>query len=389
MVWNRLTGQETIAKRLGRAIALGKIPHAYLFRGTEGVGKDAAAIEFAKTANCTSPIIENGVASYCGKCSNCLKMGKLEHPNLILVFAMPKGSTAKDESTSIYSDLSDDQLVAVREQLELKAENYYYKLNIPGANKIRIGTIRTLKRALTLSQDRPGRRVAIIFEADMMNPEAANSFLKTLEEPHAGITIILTTSRYDQILPTIKSRCQELNFPRISPAAIERHLIEKKGVSPERAKVAAALSQGSIAGAETFADAEADEIRDDAVSAFRTSLKKGKYRSELFAALAKYFDPKDKSEAKYRSAKFLASFQLWMRDAALLDLGAPVASVANSDKIEVLQKFVGNFRGKDFAGAAEEIDSAAGKIDKNVNLPAVFLSLFVKLRRIFLLSSRY
>jgi DNA polymerase-3 subunit delta' len=380
MRWNKLIGQTGIADRLQRAIINGRIPHSYLFIGPEGVGKDALAIEFAKTLNCSSPVEDETGIVYCDICQNCKKIDALQHPNLVPVFSLPTGASKTSDTSSFYSDLSPDQITIVKDQLAAKALNPYRKFKIPNANNVKIATIRILKKNLVLSQNQKGRRIVIIFEADEMNAEAANAFLKTLEEPHENITMILTTSKPEQILPTIKSRCQELKFPPIPDDIIARKAIEDYHLSPETAGTVAALSQGSFSKALDFIEMDATETRNDAIEAFRTSLKKTGYRIALLESIDSYIKDKDKKKAK----AFLSLFELWMRDAALIDAGGAVERMCNIDQAATIEKFVSNFRGKDFAGAVDLIDDAFRQIDKNVQLNTIFLSLYIKLRRIFL-----
>ena len=90
MAWDKIIGQERVKRILHAAFTTNRLSHAFLFYGLEGVGKDAAAIELARTLNCTQ-----GEWNACGVCNNCLMIDKLQHPNVKIIFPLPnKISTA-------------------------------------------------------------------------------------------------------------------------------------------------------------------------------------------------------------------------------------------------------------------------------------------------------
>ena len=210
MAWNAIIGQEKVKNLLQKAIIDNRIANSYCFWGLDGIGKDALAIEFAKSANCINPIIYGNTIQACDSCSSCKEITNLQSQSLEIIFSLPAGKTPDGHSDDPIAKLSDEQIDLIQEQIALKAENPYHKISIPNANQIKISSIRGLKKKLTLTSGSRGRRFVIISNADEMNSESANSFLKTLEEPHDNITIILTTSRPDTILPTILSRCQQV-----------------------------------------------------------------------------------------------------------------------------------------------------------------------------------
>ena len=210
MSWSSIIGQERVKILLKRTIQNDQIAHAYLFYGTEGVGKDALAIEFAKTLICT----KNGTES-CDTCNNCQRMNSFQHPNIKLVFALPAGKNEKNGDDPI-NVLTEVQVAELREQIQIKAKDRYKRIEIEKANFIKINSVRDIKREAAMSTTEDGKKIFIIFNADMMNAEASNSLLKTLEEPLQGTILLLTTSAKDQLLPTIISRCQLIKCDLLS-----------------------------------------------------------------------------------------------------------------------------------------------------------------------------
>ena len=105
--------------------------------------------------------------------------------------------------------------------------------------------MRDIKREAAMSRIEDGKKIFLIFNVDMMNTEASNSLLKTLEEPLPGTILLLTTSAKDQLLPTIVSRCQLIKCDLLSDAEIEHALIHRDGVEGSTARLAAQVANGS------------------------------------------------------------------------------------------------------------------------------------------------
>lgn len=209
MLLSQIIGQSAAVARLLRACAQGRVPHAYLFEGPDGVGKKATAVALGLALLC--PVVP-GVG--CGQCATCERATNLIHPDL-RVFA-PAGRDMKKEEA--------DEIVA-------------------------------------LASERPheaAARLIIVDDADRLNVNAANCLLKTLEEPAAGNHLVLVTSAPARLLDTILSRTQRVRFLPLASADVAQALAQR-GVAPERAQLAAALANGSLARALEVANGEEDE----------------------------------------------------------------------------------------------------------------------------------
>ncbi len=183
---------------LNRSLASGRIPHAYLFRGPDGVGKKLTALLTAARLNCLSPDGSSG----CGACSSCKKLLSGNHPDVVVI--SPENGT------------------------------------------IKIDRIRELCRSLSYPPYESEMRIVIIEDVHTMTPQAANSLLKTLEEPPERNLLILTAESSRELLPTIVSRCQTVTFYGLSVADCVR-VIERKGpeIGPEEARLLAEMAAGS------------------------------------------------------------------------------------------------------------------------------------------------
>ena len=268
---------------LQRSLARGRLGHAYLFSGDQIEELEAIARTLAKTLNCQNPVKVSGAANdCCDECPSCRKIENATHADI---------HWARPESKS---------------------------------RIITVDQTRELMREVQLKPTEAAFKVAIISGADRLNPQAANAFLKTLEEPPANSVLILLSTEPSRILETILSRCLRLNFfgdGKRELEAAETQWLEKFGAL-------AATEQKSLLGRYRLLDAllqKLGEIRsrvDENLTA-RSPLEKydevekdlrDKWEDELTAAI--------EAEYRRRRADLLLLVQFWLRDIWLHTLAA-------------------------------------------------------------------
>jgi len=193
-----LHGHERLREQLAAAIARGALPSSMLFHGPRGVGKQRLALFLGQVLLCVGP-----EPKPCGKCQQCRFTLELAHPDLQWVFPRPR---LKDSDPSL-EDVRDDYAEAIAERIS--AHGLYAPTS--GTDGIYVATVRAVVRAAALSPAMAARKVFVIGDAERMvsqvgSEEAANAFLKLLEEPPANTTVILTSSEPGALLPTIRSR---------------------------------------------------------------------------------------------------------------------------------------------------------------------------------------
>ena len=197
MRFSTLLGQNKAHALLGRAVESGRLAHAYLFAGPDGVGKTTMALELAAVLLCRAPV----ASQPCGACPGCVQFRSGNHPDFVRI--RPDGAF------------------------------------------IKIDQIRALKKSLRFAPLEGRQRVVLLEEVQQMRREAGNSLLKLLEEPPAGNMLILIGQAVGALLGTIVSRCQVIPFtPLPIPLAaevVQRHRLE---MSPEDCLALAALSDG-------------------------------------------------------------------------------------------------------------------------------------------------
>lgn len=374
-MWSSVIGQQRVKHILASAVASGKLPGGYLFSGPEGIGKDAAAIELTKTINCLAP--KSGEA--CEECVSCESIANFTSPALHFVHALPKKEGGDGEET----DLKD--METIREQVAFKASDPYHNIDIPRATTISVAQIRELRTILSRSFTGGKRRIVIVSEADMMNTQAQNAFLKTLEEPHADTLIILTSSNAHKLLPTIHSRCQEVRFDPLAAEDIASALKDREELSEEEAGFLSRLAGGSYSVARGMIGEDVREMRNQIVEFLRMGLSKSRLRA---AQQIDVFLPRSGAgkflERKQATERRLALLALWLRDALALATQAE-AQIVNLDQMEALTRFVGRFGDpRRIARALSSVDRATHLVRLQLQLRPVMLQLVLELEETLL-----
>ena len=229
MIFAEILGHERPRQVLAKILASGRVPHALLFHGVEGVGKRTVAMRLAASLLCDAP--RQGEA--CGSCAPCRKAAHGNHPDLFVVTRLPKDGSDDDGG--------DGELRAV----------------------VAIGQIREMAEHASYAPREGPRRVFLVDPADRLTVEAQNALLKTLEEPPGRGVIVLVASRPHALLGTVRSRCFQIGFGAMPPATLADALV-RRGMDPEEARRRASLSDGRPGRALTL-DVAALGARRDAV----------------------------------------------------------------------------------------------------------------------------
>ncbi|MDI6779327.1 MAG: DNA polymerase III subunit delta' [Bacteroidota bacterium] len=374
MSWNDIIAQHRVKKIINTSIELNRLPHALLFYGSEGVGKDAVAIHLAKVLNCKS-----GGTDSCDKCTDCKQINTLQHPNLNLVFAMPVGK-GEESSDSPIEKISADNMANIYSQIEQKAKNFYHKIAIDKANTIKISSIRDVRRETAMSVSAKGKRVIIIMNAEDMGIEASNALLKTLEEPSQNTILILTSSNKDALLPTIVSRCQLIRFDELTENQIKEALIIRENVDEEKSNIIARLANGNYRRALEMINTDFFEKRSQLVNFLVLVLTSDTLK------ISQEVERIVKSSSKPEIEQFFLMLNVWFRDVKTMQEGAD--NIINTDLLSRLTKFLNRYPNGDFHRIITAIEKSISLIQKNVYIPLVFFRFIVTIRNILLVKSK-
>ena len=276
--WDELHGQERALAMLRHALTSDRVAHAYLFAGPTGIGKARAALVLAQALNCLEP------GGPCGLCAACDRIARDLHPDVLRV-----------EPTGAARQITKESIDVVRQRL-------------------------------TLPPHEGRARVIIIDEAERLNPTSANQILKTLEEPPPRTVFVLVSAAPEQLLPTIRSRCQRVRFAPLAASVVARVLRERHAVAAARSEELAALAGGSLGRALASLDEEAMAARRAVARRLRTAAR-GTGAAEVLDAAAELKQEHEKETL----ADALDLLTLYWRDAALLAGGADVGRLVHAD----------------------------------------------------------
>jgi DNA polymerase-3 subunit delta' len=347
---------------LQKALAAGRVPHAYIFAGPEGVGKFTAAREWARLLLCESSTIENDFADSCGLCRSCRLFEAGSHPDFNPVY---------------------------KELLEFTRDNKGKKtpVDLP-IDVIREFLIEKVPTRPTLSK----RKVFVVSEAEKLNAASQNSLLKVLEEPPQYCCIIMLCTRMEKLLSTTKSRCQIIRF---GPVAEDR-IIEKlreMGAEEEPARYFARLSQGSLGQACRWANLElADANLYQTKKQLLNSLVKYEYggaldlsewllgESKKIATIwADLDETTSRTDINRRAQTILVQIIISSLHDAMRVNVTPAKGIINFDQKDRIQKLAGRFNPEQAAEKIADCYRTLRRVESSVNEKLIFDQLLLNL----------
>ena len=339
-----LINQEQPIRTLTALLRNGTLPHALLFTGTEGVGKQAAAVALAMACNCQrelpefkaehrsgqAPVNSSGefnllTMDACGVCKSCRKIAAGNHPDIIRI--QPIGPF------------------------------------------IKIGQIRALLQTLAMKPYEAITRVAILSEAQAMNAAASNALLKILEEPPSRSMLVLTATQKSDLLPTIVSRCQHVGFNPIPDEKIAAWLKNKHGLEQQAADILAVMANGSFSRAQMMVKNNWLQRRKWVIEEMaHLSLQP---ISHLFALAEKL------SKEKEALAQSLEIIKVWFRDLIINQYDA--GKIINRDVADKIETASQKNNLSDLLSKVDAVQKTQNRLAANTNLRLTLESLLIQL----------
>jgi DNA polymerase-3 subunit delta' len=322
MSFSDIIGHTKQLESLRLALAAGRLHHAYLFLGPEGVGKRTVALSLAKSIHC-----DEAKNDFCGRCANCARIAGHNHPDVRLIKPLA------------------------------------------GTKEISIQQIRDLEKELNFRSFSGKRKIVIIDPAALMNIPAQNALLKTLEEPPQDSLLILLAATGGNVLPTVRSRCLRIAFAPLPRERVADYLISKRGTSPEKARLLAAMSMGSLGTAVSLDDSALLEMRRGWIEAL-SSLGAGDYRSAINAAEALSADREE-------SLQFLEWLESWYRDVLVYRITRDTAALINLDMLAQIEKHAAAHSLGKLLEVLRLAAGATARIQRNLNRRMIFEDILV------------
>jgi len=361
--WNGIYGQDSVKKLLNVLIDSDKIPHAFLFKGNDGVGKDFLAIRFAQGLN----------ARYSNHDSfphvNQL-IRNLNEPYIKYIFPLPRGKN-ETESSGPYEKLSQEDNELIKEEINEKIKNPYHRINIPRAKQIKISSIRDIRKFLSMDYSDVKYRFILISSAHMMNEEAQNAILKNLEEPPEGTIFILTTPFPEQLRETIRSRCWIINFQPLKTKEVEDVLVTNFNIERKDAKTVAPFSNGSISEAINLLHQEMTVLKEKTILILRYSFGR-RYHSAL-----EEFNSATGEQGSEAYKILLLMIISWLND--LQKYRAGLDNYFFDDYAETLHKFDIRFSDVKLNEMVYKLDKFISLLKNNINLNTLSLNIITEL----------
>ena len=345
---------QAISNRLNAEINAGRLPHALLLSGPEGNGAYALALQLA-TRLLDAPAM----------------MARLEHPDLHFSFPVFK----KDSKPT-----TSDVFVRQWREMVLAAPYFGYTewMEAIGAENqqltIYVEESESLLRKLNLKSSQGGYKVCIIWLPEKMNAECANKLLKLLEEPPQSTLFILVSEHPEQMLTTVRSRCQTIEVPPLAEADINATLVSQYHVDPQMASGIARTSYGNMCAAirQIMGNSETDAFLEQFKSLMRLSymrrVREMKAWSDEVAAMG-----------RERQKRFLDYCQRMIRENFIYNFHNPDLNYMNRDEAEFAVKFAPYINERNVIGIMDELQLCYRDIAQNGNAKIIFFDFALKM----------
>lgn len=378
MQFSQILGQQHIKSHLIKSAGSGRIPHAQLFVGPEGSGTLPLAIAYAQYILCKNTLDDNNGGN--DACN--LKFSNFSHPDLHFIY--PTVTTEEVKS----KPKSNDFLSEWREFLGVNPYgglfDWYRMLGVKNKQgEIRVEDAQEILKLLSLKSYEGGYKVVIIWMADKINISASNKLLKMLEEPSDRTVFILVTENEEDIIQTIRSRCQVLHFGALPENIIADKLVALRKMVPRDALLLARQAQGNYNKALHLLQEDSEELP---FEQWFVEWVRAAFRAKgNAAAIGDLIQWSEKIAALGRETqkKFLQFCIDMFRQALLLNYQAP-ALVYFEPKVDKfkLENFAAFVNGNNITAIFEELSDAIYHIERNGNAKIILTDLSIKLTRL-------
>jgi len=326
MPFDTIIGHERPKRFLQAALRSERLAHALLFHGEERIGKLLTARVLAQAVNCEADPPPDPPDA-CGACRSCHQIEVGSHPDVtILTATSGKGETASAR--------------------EIESRFIYRPL---------IGRL----------------KIVILDNADLLRREAANALLTTIEEPPPDSLIILVSSRLEALLPTIRSRCQEIRFAPLALDVVEATVRRRRGLPEKDARFLAIVSGGRLGLA---LEAEPEALRAERAEFLRLV---NPDTVESIGGLMSVCEAIGKSDQAEASLGWLTA---WFRDLVIVKVGGDRTRLLNADCLEELEVLAARLNVDTIADLAAYVESMHRGLERNLNKQLMLEGLLLRLR---------
>lgn len=383
MLFKEILGLSHIKKHLATSADAGRVPHAQLFVGPEGSGTLPMALAYAQYLICANRDGENlGENQVCNT-----KFNTLSHPDMHFVY--PVSNSDKVKKHAVSDHYLEEWRQFVKEQPYGNLFDWYRLIGIEKKQgQIGVDEAHDVVRKLALKSYEGGYKIMLIWMAEKMNISASNKLLKLIEEPPNNTIFILTTENEEQIIQTIRSRCQVLHFPPLAEDAMADALV-KRGALREEALLIAHEADGNFNKALDLMNKDSEDLVFEkwfvqwVRSAFKAKGSKGAIHELIL------WGQEVAKTGRETQKNFLSYCLTVMRQAMLLNY--------NIDELAFMRIHLDGFQLEKFApfvhennieDIVRELEDAIYHIERNGNSKIILTDLSIKLTRLLHRSAR-
>ncbi|GAB4040617.1 DNA polymerase III subunit [Spirosoma jeollabukense] len=374
MLFNEIIGQEETKQMLLRAVQTNHLAHALLFDGPMGGANMALALALAQYVNCEDKQ-QSGTpdADACGRCASCVKMQKLVHPDLHMVFPvanLAKGKTSEAYLTDWRKFLLEQPYRTLPEWLEtVGADNKQGNISAEEA--------RSILQKLSLKSYEGNYKIMLIWLPELMNITSANALLKVLEEPPAQTLFLLITNQSDKLLITILSRTQRVAVRAFTDEEVATYLRQHLNLDETTARRVAYLADGNLAEALNLTKQETHAT--DQHTWFADWMRTC-YRQDLIA-LVKQADQFDSFSKEKQKGLLDYSIRLY-RDLFLWQQGAGALLRLPDDEMAFVKNFVKVLTVEHIERIVSDLNEAAYHLERNARAKMIMLDMSLTFSRL-------
>jgi len=370
MMFSTFYGKNNLKSKVLNLYNTKRVPHALLFNGSEGSGAFQLAMSLAQLLLCQEPSLSDS----CGKCSSCVKVEKMMHPDVHFSFPIQLSQTNK---TNISDDLLDLFLEMISEFSFFSTEIWNDKMG----NKNKQGVIGTKEsqqiiKKLALKSYEGGPKILLMWLPEEMNQQAANKLLKLIEEPPKNTYLLFISEKKENLLSTIKSRLQTIDVPNYRDEEITQILMEKFDCSESQAQTISSNSFGNMSIAVQCIKNETQ--RDAYLSPFINWMRLCYTRN--IADTIDWVDANSKEGREYIKGLLMYSLEMFRK----CILGHYLIDIKNitQDQKQFLKKFMPFINHKNIVQFSQVINDAHFHMERNANPKILLLDVSIQFFRL-------
>ena len=378
MQFSEVLGQKHIKNHLTTSVDAGRIAHAQLFIGPEGSGTLPMALAYAQYILCGNTNGENT-----GGNESCnIKFKNFSHPDLH--FAFPVTTSDKVKSKPVSNFYLEEWRQLLDQQPYGNLFDWYKLLGVDNKQgQIGVDEAHEIVKSLTLKSYEGGYKVMLIWMAEKMNTAAANKLLKLIEEPPEKTIFILIAEDEEQIINTIRSRCQVLHFPPLAEDTISEALVSKYQVETSVASKIAHQANGNFNKACDLIYQDSEDIQFEKwfVLWVRSAFKAKGNKSAIRDLMS--WSEEIAKTGRETQKKFLSFCLNYFRQALLLNYKAnDLVYIEPKEENFKLEKFAPFVHDSNILEISNELQDAIYHIERNGNSKIILTDLSIKLTRL-------